>query len=103
MSSKVHKHHRRLHRQVDALKRGVPGSGLFVDAMMQDRMRLVRLPLGVLLVLGSGLAILPVFGLWMLPAGLILLAVDIPLLRPRVSAAIIRGRRKIAIWRRRRT
>jgi hypothetical protein len=46
--------------------------------------RWVRLPLGVLFILGSFLFILPVFGLWMLPVGLLLLAEDVPALhRPR--------------------
>lgn len=43
--------------------------------------RWVRLPAGVLLIGGSLLSILPVFGLWMLPLGLILLAEDMPPLR----------------------
>jgi hypothetical protein len=34
-----------------------------------------------LLIIGGCLAILPVFGLWMLPLGFMLLADDIPLLR----------------------
>jgi hypothetical protein len=36
----------------------------------------LRVPLGVLLFFGGFLAILPVFGLWMTPLGLILLAQD---------------------------
>ena len=43
--------------------------------------RRVRLPLGVLFIFGSFLFILPIFGLWMLPVGLLLLAEDIPALR----------------------
>ena len=43
--------------------------------------RWVRLPLGVLFILGSLLFILPIFGLWMLPVGLLLLAEDVPVLR----------------------
>jgi hypothetical protein len=43
--------------------------------------RWVRLPAGVLLILGSLLSILPIFGIWMLPAGLLLLAEDVPPLR----------------------
>ena len=43
--------------------------------------RWARLPAGVLLIIGGCLAILPVFGLWMLPLGLMLLADDIPALR----------------------
>jgi hypothetical protein len=40
-----------------------------------------RIPAGVLLVGGGLLSILPVFGLWMLPLGAILLADDVPALR----------------------
>jgi hypothetical protein len=43
--------------------------------------RWARLPAGVFLIIGGCLAILPVFGLWMLPLGLMLLADDIPPLR----------------------
>ena len=39
--------------------------------------RWVRIPAGLLLILGSFLSILPVFGLWMLPLGLVLLAEDV--------------------------
>ncbi|MBL4916835.1 hypothetical protein [Szabonella alba] len=60
-----------------------------------------RLPLGLALVAGGLLAILPVFGLWMIPAGLLLLSVDLAPLRPPVSAAIIRLRRRWTLWRRR--
>ena len=40
--------------------------------------RWVRVPLGLLFILGSFLFILPIFGLWMLPVGLLLLAEDVP-------------------------
>ena len=40
-----------------------------------------RIPAGLALILGSFLAILPFFGLWMLPLGLMLLADDIAPLR----------------------
>ena len=43
--------------------------------------RWVRVPLGILFILGSFLFILPIFGLWMLPFGLLLLAEDVPALR----------------------
>jgi len=43
----------------------------------------LRIPLGILLCLGAVLAILPVFGLWMLPLGLLILSEDIPWLRNR--------------------
>jgi hypothetical protein len=43
--------------------------------------RRVRIPAGLLLIGGGVFGILPIFGLWMLPLGLMLLAEDVPLLR----------------------
>jgi hypothetical protein len=43
--------------------------------------RWVRMAGGIVLIAGVFLSILPVFGLWMLPLGLVLLAEDIPPLR----------------------
>jgi hypothetical protein len=43
--------------------------------------RWVRIPVGLLLILGSVFSILPIFGLWMLPLGLVLLAEDVEPLR----------------------
>ena len=42
---------------------------------------LVRILLGCLLVLGGFLGFLPVLGFWMMPLGLLILAVDIPMVR----------------------
>ncbi len=91
--TKERKQENRLRRQFDALVRNSPVPRGPLEALLHSRMRLLRVPLAILLILGSFLAILPVFGVWMLPAGLMLLAVDIPLLRPRVSGALIRVRR----------
>jgi len=60
----------------------------------------VRLPIAVLFILGGLLSILPFLGLWMLPVGLLLLAVDLPLLRAPLSNTMIRTRRRYDIWRR---
>ena len=99
MSRFARKQENRLRRQFDALVRNSPVPRGPMEALLTSRMRLLRIPLAILLILGSFLAILPVFGLWMLPAGLMLLAIDIPLLRPRVSAALIRVRRRWTVWR----
>lgn len=45
------------------------------------------MPAGILLVIGGMLSILPVLGIWMLPLGLVLLALDVALLRQRRSPA----------------
>lgn len=92
------RHARRFDRQLAALTRHLPMVGRFA-ARLQGRPGIfVRLPLGLLLVAGGFLAILPVFGLWMIPLGLFILAIDLPALRPFVSAVIIRLRRKWAVW-----
>jgi hypothetical protein len=52
-----------------------------IRRLRQPSMRWVRIPAGLLLILGSAFSILPVFGLWMLPLGLMLLADDVPPLR----------------------
>ena len=41
----------------------------------------VRLPMGVLLVVGGVFGFLPILGFWMVPLGALLLAQDIPVLR----------------------
>lgn len=50
--------------------------------LRQPQARMVRVPAAVLLTLGGVFSILPVLGIWMLPLGLLLLAVDMPALRP---------------------
>jgi hypothetical protein len=102
MSKFAKKHENRLRRQFKALARSTPAARRPLEALLHERMRLVRVPLAILLIICSFLAILPVFGLWMLPAGLMLLAVDMPRLRPRVSAALIRVRRWWAVRRHKR-
>jgi hypothetical protein len=92
---------KRLRRQFDALARGIPPARGPIAWLLADRMRHVRVPVACLLILGGFLSILPVLGIWMLPLGLLLLAVDIPALRPAVTAAVIRVRRRWAVWRHR--
>ncbi len=71
-------HERRLRR----LTRRLPGRlQAIIRWLRKPASRWARLPAGVLLIVGGCLAILPVFGLWMLPLGLMLLADDIPPLR----------------------
>jgi hypothetical protein len=91
----------RLHRQFEAIERSVPLGRRLVGSLRKNRYRWLRMPLALLLILGGFAWFLPVLGLWMLPAGLLLLALDVPALRPAVAAAIIRGRRRIDLWRQR--
>jgi len=50
-------------------------------SLRQPSRRWLRIPAGLLLILGGLLAILPILGIWMLPLGLVLLAEDVPVLR----------------------
>lgn len=101
MSQEKPKQDARLDRQFAAFERGMPFLRRTLNALRDHRYRLLRIPAGVILFLAGFLSILPVFGLWMTPLGLLLLAVDIPALRPAVAAAIVRLRRRLTLWRRR--
>jgi hypothetical protein len=55
---------------------------------------LLRVPIGILLVLGGFLGFLPVLGFWMVPVGVAVLSVDIPVVRRFRRNATV----KIGIW-----
>ncbi len=96
------RHKRRLDRQIAALASRSPKLRRLVAVLHGRPGVLLRLPLGLMLIFGGFLAILPVFGLWMIPLGLLVLAIDLPLLRPFVSTALIRLRRKWSLLQRKR-
>ena len=105
MQSPRHRHDRaraRLMRQIDVLRGRHPTLDRLLNWVAHDRARLIRVPVAILFILGGMLAFLPIFGLWMIPLGLLLLAIDLPPLRGPVSAAAIRLRRRFAGWLRRR-
>jgi hypothetical protein len=56
----------------------------------------IRIPAGLLLIAGGVLAFLPLLGVWMIPLGLALIAVDVPFLRGPVARAIAWGEDKAA-------
>jgi hypothetical protein len=71
-----------LDRAFDELEREVPGRlARMIGWVRKPQARLVRLPLGILCIIGSFLWFLPVLGLWFLPLGLLLIAQDVPFLR----------------------
>jgi hypothetical protein len=73
---------RRLARMVDWLRR--PGS------------RRYRVPAAIILILFGIVGFLPIVGLWMIPLGLILIAEDVPALRPPLARFIAWIERKLA-------
>jgi len=86
----------RLDRQFERISRQVPASRGFLDWVRKPHMHVIRIPLSLLLILGGVFSFLPILGLWMLPLGLLVLAVDIPPLRRPVGDAIVRLQRTIA-------
>jgi hypothetical protein len=87
MSDKVDQ---KLHRQLDKLQRLLPGSlAPWMQRLREPKARLVRIPVGVLFIFAGFLGFLPILGFWMLPIGVVLLSLDVPLLkRPTVGALI---------------
>jgi hypothetical protein len=93
------KGHARLNRQFDRLQRRIPDyAARLLERIRRPEARWVRIPLGVLLVLGGIFSFLPVLGIWMLPLGLLLLALDLVFLQGPVNSGIVRGTRKGSTW-----
>jgi|GEM_PF-683754 len=92
----------RLKRQLDRLAARLPVVGGWLRNLQSRRAALIRIPLALLLIVGGVASILPFLGIWMLPLGLMLLAIDVVALRGPVSGAIIRIRRWWALRQRRR-
>lgn len=91
----------RLNRLFDRLERRIPGfAARMLHRLRQPSARLIRVPLAILLILGGIFSFLPVLGIWMLPLGLLLLALDLVFLQGPVNTAIVRGTRKWSTWRR---
>lgn len=89
---------RRFERQFKALERLIPALRAPMSRIRRDSWFAIRFPLAILLTFGGLLWFLPVLGLWMLPAGLLLLAIDLPILRAPISNVVIRGRRMVQRW-----
>jgi hypothetical protein len=56
--------------------------------VLRPNAKWLRLPLGVVLILGGLLGFLPILGFWMIPLGALLLAEDFPLVRRPTIRAI---------------
>jgi hypothetical protein len=78
VDSVTHRHERRIEFLIDRLPSWLRPS---VRWLRRPSSRLVRIPAGLLLIGGGFLSILPIFGLWMFPLGLVLLAEDFPPVR----------------------
>lgn len=69
---------RRVNRLIDLLPLRLQRA---VRWLRRPGVRWLRLPAGLLLIVGGLLSILPLLGIWMLPLGLLLLAEDVPMMQ----------------------
>lgn len=84
----------RLDQHLDDLQEKLPGRYAgWLQKLREPAARWIRIPAGLLLIVGGFLGFLPILGFWMLPLGLLLLAIDIPLLRAPTGWLIERVRR----------
>jgi hypothetical protein len=96
-------HQKKFDRMLARLQAKLPGSLARAMAwLLSPAAVFLRLPLGILFVIGGIFAFLPVLGVWMLPLGILLIAVDVRPVRrwvvhfwPKVEARWrLRSRRK---------
>lgn len=94
-------HEKRLDRQWKRLRSELPVSTARQLGWLRERKaRLVRIPVGILLIVGGFLGFLPIFGFWMVPLGLLLLAQDIPFLKRPAGRALVWFNRTWQRWKR---
>lgn len=94
---------RRLDRSLDRLQNRLPGwMARPVGGLRNRDARWIRIPVGVLLILGGLVGFLPILGFWMVPLGLLLLALDVPFLRRPTAGFMIWAERRWTEWRRKR-
>ena len=83
---------RMLQRRLDKAERLLPAIlGQWVGHLRRPSASWVRVPLGIILVMGGLLGFLPILGFWMVPLGLLLLALDIVLLRRPAARMMVNG------------
>jgi hypothetical protein len=78
-----------LDEQFDRLERVVPRYlRRLIRLLRAPRLRWARTIIGILLIIGSLFWFLPIVGIEMLPVGLMLIAIDVPVLRPPVARLV---------------
>ena len=84
-----------LRRAFEGLENELPAQiARILRSLRHPQSRLIRIPTGLLLVLGGIFSILPFLGIWMLPLGLLLIAYDVPVLREPVGRFTLWGIRR---------
>ena len=73
---------RRLERSLDRLQGRLPNwIARPVGGLRKPDARWIRIPTGILFIIGGFVGFLPILGFWMVPLGVLLFALDIPFLR----------------------
>lgn len=94
----------RLHRKLDHYGRLLPAPvGRSLYWIRHETVPWVRIPLAILLLLGGVFSFLPLLGAWMIPLGLLLLAIDVPALQRPVLGTLVKAERAWVRMKRRRT
>ncbi len=93
----------RLNRRLDRFEQKLPRwLCRALRWLREPSSRWVRVPVGLLLMVGGVFGFLPILGLWMLPLGLVLLTQDIPFLRRPTLLAMVYLERRWIRWKQRR-
>jgi hypothetical protein len=72
-----------LDRHLDRLQQRLPDfAGKLIRWMREPSSSWIRIPLGILLIGGGIVGFLPILGFWMVPLGMVMIAQDVPFLRP---------------------
>jgi hypothetical protein len=78
-----------LEQQFERLEKHFPSAlRRFVHWLRQPKLIWLRIPVGLLFIAGGFVGFLPVLGFWMVPLGLIVIAQDIPFIRPPIARAL---------------
>ena len=81
-----------LYEQLDRFEAHVPRRmAAFLRWLRKPSSIWVRIPVALLFIGAGFVGFLPVLGFWMAPLGLILIAIDIPPLRPPLARAVAWG------------
>lgn len=91
----------RLNRLFDKIAFKLPWTAKFLTWLRSPSNAIVRVPVAFLMILGGIFSFLPGLGLWMLPLGLLFLAIDIIQLREPVTKYAVLGQRTVVNWIRR--
>jgi hypothetical protein len=78
-------HEQDLDEHLERFARTLPAwAARLIGWLWKPGARWVRIPVGILLILGGIVGFLPILGFWMVPLGVIVIARDVPPLQPLV-------------------